>query len=174
MTRLVPQNSQKVKLPIHRKQFNCAMVDGKISHSSDKPMELTHKHLILRGEVADTPLLRDLQFLRNWTESLIEAISMEILIPPAAAYCDKVRNRGATVMAGLTTSSMTLHIWDDADPPVIQFDLYSCQNFSIDDVLSKINVFSLGRYEYYLLNRDHFMSHTAKIGLYPESRTASI
>jgi S-adenosylmethionine/arginine decarboxylase-like enzyme len=163
-----------MKLLIHRKPFNCAMVDEKISHSSNKPMELTHKHLILRGEVADTPLLQDLQFLRNWTESLIEVVGMEILIPPVAAYCDKVRNRGATVLAGLTTSSITLHIWDDADPPVIQFDLYSCAPFVIDDVLSKINVFSLGRYEYYLLNRDQFMSHSARIGLYPESRSVPI
>lgn len=129
-------------------------------------MELTHKHLIFRGEVANTSLLQDLQFLRNWTSSLIEFIGMETLIAPQAAYCDKINNRGATVIAGLTTSSLTIHIWDDADPAVLQFDLYSCKEFVIEDVLSKINVFSLSRYEYYLLNRDQFMSHTKKIGLY--------
>lgn len=150
------------------------MVSEKFTHSLTAPMELTHKHLILRGEVANTPLLQDLHFLRSWTSSLIEAIGMEILIPPQAAYCDKVNNRGATVLAGLTTSSLTLHIWDDTDPAVLQFDLYSCKSFLIDDVLSKINVFSLGRYEYYLLNRDQYMSHTQRIGLYPESRSVPI
>ena len=149
------------------------MVGEKFSHLSDIP-PMKYKHLILRGEVKNSLLLKDLHFLRSWAHDLVELIGMELLVLPQAAYCDNVNRRRASLFAILTNSHLSLHISDDSDPAMIDFDLCSSAPFLIDDVLSKINVFSLGRYEYYLLNRDHFMSHTAKIGLYPESRTASI
>ena len=153
------------------------MVDGNLSHSTTRPMiqePLEHRHLIVRAEVKNTPLLQDLQFIRNWIESLVDKIGMELLIPPQAAYCDKQKNRGVTALAGLTTSSLSLHIWDEVDPAIVQFDLYSCRSFILDDVLSEMNRFHLGRYEYYLLDRSACMMHIHKMGDYAADRVVPL
>ena len=79
-------------------------------------MELEHKHLIVKAEVAGTPLLQDLKFIEDWMRRLIHDIGMVILIEPQVAYCDQENNKGVTAIAALTTSSCSLHIWDEALP----------------------------------------------------------
>ena len=106
---------------------------------------LHHEHLLLRCQVKNTNLVRDLHFIRNWMSSLIESIGMTVLIPPLAKYCDLPNNKGVTALAGLTTSHLAIHFWDE-DPnqdAMIQFDCYSCSTFSIHNVLAQINVFTI-------------------------------
>lgn len=125
---------------------------------------LEHQHLIIRAEVSSSPKLQDLKFIENWMTRLIEKIGMEILIEPKAVYCDQKNNRGVTAIAALSTSSTTLHIWDEEAPYFLQFDLYSCKNFDIDHVLDSIDEFGMTHYEYYMLNRDMPFSHEHVVG----------
>lgn len=125
---------------------------------------LEHKHFIVRAEVKNTPLLQDLSFIENWMSELIEEIGMVVLIEPQAVYCDKINNRGVTAIAALSTSSTTLHIWDEVDPAVIQFDLYSCKSFDKNSVLTAINAFGLMNYEYYIIDREGQFSHIHESG----------
>jgi len=106
---------------------------------------LEHEHLLLRCQVKNTSKVRDLHFIRNWMTSLIESIGMTVLIPPLAKYCDLPNNKGVTALAGLTTSHLAIHFWDE-NPDLdatIQFDCYSCQTFSIQTVLDQLNVFTI-------------------------------
>jgi len=126
---------------------------------------LEHKHFIVRAEVKYTPQLQDIKYIQKWMKSLIECIGMEILIKPKAVYCDKENNRGITCIAALSTSSCALHVWDDVDPCVLQFDLYSCKGFKEAYVLSMINnSFGLINYEYYMIDRDALFEHTYSSG----------
>ena len=122
-------------------------------------MNLEHKHLIVRAEVAGTPKLQDISFVEDWMSRLIKSVGMVTLIEPKAVYCDKENNRGITAIAALTTSSTTLHIWDEKPPCYLQFDLYSCKSFDYEHVLHAINEFGMTRYEYYMLNRETPFSH---------------
>lgn len=122
-------------------------------------MNLEHKHLIVRAEVAGTPKLQDIPFVEDWMSRLIESVGMVTLIEPKAVYCDQENNRGITAIAALTTSSTTLHIWDEVPPCYLQFDLYSCKSFDYEIVLHAINEFGMTRYELMLINRDTPFSH---------------
>lgn len=64
---------------------------------------------------------------------------MEVLYPPKAVYCDKKGNEGLTAFCIITTSHIALHSWETRDPNLVQLDIYSCKNFSIDLVLSEID-----------------------------------
>ena len=125
-------------------------------------MELEHKHLIVKAEVAGTPLLQDLKFIEDWMRRLIHDVGMVILIEPQVAYCDQENNKGVTAIAALTTSSCSLHIWDEALPPYVQFDLYSCKDFDVDDVLNALKEFGMTRYEYIFIDRETFKHIHAK------------
>ena len=122
-------------------------------------MELEHKHFIVRAEVAGTPKLQDIPFVEDWMSRLIKSVGMVTLIEPKAVYCDQENNRGITAIAALTTSSTTLHIWDEELPCYLQFDLYSCKSFDYEIVLEAINEFGMTRYEFMLINRDSPFSH---------------
>lgn len=53
---------------------------------------------------------------------------------PIAWYCDEEGNEGMTASAILTTSHVAFHVWDNLEVPEIHFDLYSCSDFSAEEV----------------------------------------
>jgi len=100
---------------------------------------LEHKHYIIRASVKHTKALQDLELIEEWMKELIHSIDMKILIDPVAVYCDKENNKGVTAIAAIETSHLALHIWDEVDPAVMQFDLYSCKQFDESIVLQSID-----------------------------------
>ncbi len=114
-----------------------------------------HKHLIVRAEVGNPPLANDCDAVCAWMSKLIRDIGMKELASPRARYCPVEGNRGLTADAIIETSHCCLHSWDECTPAVLQFDLYTCSDLDVQQVLDSLGRFSPSRVEYKFLDREH-------------------
>ena len=94
-----------------------------------------HKHLIIRAEV-NHPITSEKE-LRKWLRNLVKKIDMKIIKGPYAAYVSKEGNRGLTGIVMIETSHISIHIWDEESPALVQCDVYSCAEFSSNEVLAE-------------------------------------
>jgi len=114
---------------------------------------LVHKHLIIRAEVKKPPT--DEMELKHWFEEFIRSINMKIFMGPYVKYCKMPGNRGITAVAIIETSHIAMHIWDEPKPALMQFDVYSCGEFDVEDICEKIREdFDVTKIEYKYLNRE--------------------
>lgn len=91
-----------------------------------------------------------IQFLQN----LVDQIDMKIIKGPFASYVDKEGNRGLTAIVMIETSHIAFHIWDELDPALLQFDLYTCGSLDTDTVLNMIkDTFETVELDYQLIDR---------------------
>ena len=115
---------------------------------------LYHKHLLVNAKITK-PLQNEnegSEFLRN----LVNKIDMKILQGPFATYLDVPNNRGLTAIVLIETSHIAFHIWDESDPALLQFDLYTCGPLKHRDVLDVINEqFEPTFLEYVLFDRQN-------------------
>ena len=113
-----------------------------------------HKHLLINAKVKD-PINSEeagIEFLRN----LVNQIDMKIIKGPFASYVDKDGNRGLTAIVMIETSHIAFHIWDEVDPALIQFDLYTCGRLELDKVISIFkDTFNLVEMDYVLFDREN-------------------
>ena len=115
---------------------------------------LVHKHLIIRAEAVSPPM--DEEFLRRWLEKFISDIGMKVMMGPYVKYSNMVGNRGITGAAIIETSHIVMHVWDEPNPALLQFDVYSCGNFDPEEICKKIKRdFSTIKIEYKFLDREH-------------------
>ena len=115
---------------------------------------LVHKHLIVRAEVYRPPM--DEEFLRRWLNEFIEEIGMKVMMGPYVKYSNMVGNRGITGAAIIETSHIVMHVWDEPDPALLQFDVYSCGEFDPIKICEKIKKdFNTTKIEYKFLDREH-------------------
>ena len=110
-----------------------------------------HKHLIIRAEVISP--LTDERTVRRWLRNLVEKIDMNIIKGPYAAYVSKEGNRGVTGVVMIETSHISIHIWDEIKPALVQCDVYSCAEFSSNEVLANFMIMEPTKIEYMLLDR---------------------
>ena len=91
----------------------------------------------------------------EWMQSLVDSINMKTIQGPYASYVTKDGNRGLTCVVMIETSHIALHVWDEPDPAAIQFDLYTCGELPIQDVINNLES-SLGlfNYKYLVLERE--------------------
>ena len=94
-----------------------------------------HKHLIIRAEV-NHPITSEKE-LKKWLKTLVKKIDMKIIKGPYAAYVSKEGNRGLTGIVMIETSHISIHIWDEESPALVQCDVYSCAEFSSNEVLAE-------------------------------------
>ena len=94
-----------------------------------------HKHLIIRAEVR-YPITSERE-LKKWLRNLVKKIDMKIIKGPYAAYVSKAGNRGLTGIVMIETSHISIHIWDEESPALVQCDVYSCAEFSSNEVLAE-------------------------------------
>ena len=95
---------------------------------------LVHKHLIIRAEAIRPPV--DEEQLQNWLIEFIESINI-------------------TGVAVIETSHIVMHVWDEPNPALMQFDVYSCGDFNHTDICKKImEDFDIHKIEYKYLNRE--------------------
>lgn len=115
---------------------------------------LYHKHLLINAKITK-PLQNEtegIEFLRN----LVNKIDMKVLQGPFATYLDTPQNRGLTAIVLIETSHIAFHIWDESDPALLQFDLYTCGSLNHQDVLNVINQqFEPVFIEYVLFDREN-------------------
>ena len=74
---------------------------------------------------------------------------------PYVKYCDTPGNRGITGVAVIETSHIALHVWDETEPAIMQFDVYSCSEFDPYKIADKLQAdFDVVKLDYKYLNRE--------------------
>ncbi len=92
-----------------------------------------HKHLLVNAKVKN-PMQSEQEGI-DFLNSLVEQIDMKIIKGPFASYVDKDGNKGLTAVVMIETSHIAFHIWDEVDPGLVQFDLYTCGKLNLEKVL---------------------------------------
>lgn len=115
-----------------------------------------HKHLLLNARV-NSPIRTEeegVAFLQN----LVEKIDMKIIKGPFAKFVDNDSegNSGLTAIVMIETSHIAFHIWDQVDPGLLQFDLYTCGKLDLEKVLGLIKErFDIISMDYVLFDREN-------------------
>jgi S-adenosylmethionine/arginine decarboxylase-like enzyme len=115
-------------------------------------MALVHKHLIIRAEVDAAP--RDEEWTIDWLRNVVYKLDMKVCAGPIAKYVDVPGNRGLTAVVIIETSHIAIHCWDEFNPNLIQFDVYSCGEFDPQIILEELEQFGLHKVEYKFLDRE--------------------
>lgn len=100
----------------------------------------------------------DCNKVSEFMKGMVKHVRMKIMVDPITAWCDDLGNEGITSTVILTTSHCTMHIWNIPEPGYskMQFDLYSCAPFEVDEVMAFINShFSVVSAGYKFLDREH-------------------
>ena len=112
-----------------------------------------HKHILVRGYCGNPP--KDGQIVYYWLKEFVEKIGMKIIRGPFSAYVDAEGNRGMTAVVMIETSHIAFHVWDESDPSLVQFDLYTCSELNTSVVLQEVEkFFNMTQYEYLLYDRE--------------------
>jgi S-adenosylmethionine/arginine decarboxylase-like enzyme len=115
---------------------------------------LFHKHLLINARVKD-PMNSETEAVA-FLEKLVERIDMKIIKGPFASYVDKPGNRGLTAIVMIETSHIAFHIWDEEDPGLMQFDLYTCGELDLPKVLLTLGEdFNIISMDYNLFDREN-------------------
>ena len=117
-----------------------------------------HKHLIIRAEV-NHPITSEKE-LKKWLRNLVKKIDMKIIKGPYAAYVSKEGNRGLTGIVMIETSHISIHIWDEESPALVHCDVYSCAEFSSNEVLAEFVPMDVTKIDHILLNRKNELEIT--------------
>ena len=117
-----------------------------------------HKHLIIRAEV-NRPLVTE-KSVKQWLRNLVKKIDMNIIKGPYAAYVSKEGNRGITGVVMIETSHISIHIWDEDKPALVQCDVYSCAEFSSNEVLAEFIPMDVVTIDQMQLNRANTLEIT--------------
>tara|TARA_B100000586_G_C19840185_1_gene314212 strand:+ start:89 stop:469 length:381 start_codon:yes stop_codon:yes gene_type:complete len=110
-----------------------------------------HKHLIIRAEV-NRPITSEKE-LKQWLRKLVKKIDMKIIKGPYTAYVSKEGNRGITGVVMIETSHIAIHVWDETNPALVQCDVYSCANFSSNEVLAEFVNMEIVKIDHMMLDR---------------------
>ena len=110
-----------------------------------------HKHLIIRAEV-NHPITSEKE-LKRWLRKLVKKIDMNIIKGPYTAYVSKEGNRGITGVVMIETSHIAIHVWDETNPALVQCDVYSCANFSSNEVLAEFVNMEIVKIDHMMLDR---------------------
>lgn len=111
-----------------------------------------HNHLLINGVTSNPP--KDEVYIKAWLRDLVVQIGMKITMGPLSFYVNKEGNKGLTAIVGIETSHIAVHIWDEYEPGLIQFDLYTCSFLPLDAVLRNLEEhLGLTDYQYIVLER---------------------
>ena len=115
-----------------------------------------HKHLIIRAEVKH-PITSEWE-LRKWLKNLVKIIDMKIVGGPYTAYVTKEGNRGITGVVMIETSHISIHIWDEERPSLVQCDVYSCAEFQQGEVIMHLGIMKPKKIDYMMVDRSEEIS----------------
>ena len=119
-----------------------------------------HKHLLIRAEVI-RPITSEKE-IKKWLRNLVKKIDMKIIKGPYASYVSKEGNRGITAIVMIETSHIAVHIWDEQVPSLVQCDVYSCAEFSSNEVLIEFATMEPTKIEHMLLDRAEEIKTTSQ------------
>lgn len=112
-----------------------------------------HLHLLVKGNIKTPPQTEKL--LNIWFGQLVNNVGMKVVAGPTSVYVNEPGNEGITGTVTLATSHASIHVWDMDNPPMFQFDLYSCSEFTAKQVLKHIDDwFGLLEAHYQMIDRN--------------------
>ena len=112
-----------------------------------------HLHLLVKGYVKNPP--RSEEILNNWFKELVDKVRMKVVAGPTSVYVNEPGNEGITGTVTLATSHASIHIWDSLELPMIQFDIYSCKCFELEQVMECFKPFGLTKAEWIMIDRNN-------------------
>jgi len=113
---------------------------------------IQHKHLLVRAEVNNP--IKEEKVLKKWLRDLVKLIDMKIIKGPFASYVNNIGNRGITGFVMIETSHIAIHIWDEQEPALVQFDVYSCADFDAPTVKQHLHMMEPVNIAYTLFDRE--------------------
>ena len=114
-----------------------------------------HQHLLVKGKMLNPP--KTVEELNDWLTRLVKKVRMEVLHGPFSVRVDDVPgNEGITGVVVLATSHSSIHVWDALEIAEFHFDLYSCTEFSSNEVREHLNEFKLVECEWMFVDRNEF------------------
>jgi S-adenosylmethionine/arginine decarboxylase-like enzyme len=112
-----------------------------------------HLHLLVKGYITNPP--KSEEVLNQWFRELVNKVGMVVVAGPTSVYVNELGNEGITGTVTLATSHASIHVWDAIHPSMFQFDLYSCSEFTPEQVLNHINEhFNLQSATYQFIDRN--------------------
>jgi S-adenosylmethionine/arginine decarboxylase-like enzyme len=112
-----------------------------------------HLHLLVKGYITNPP--KSEEILNQWFRELVNKVGMVVVAGPTSVYVNELGNEGITGTVTLATSHASIHVWDAIHPSMFQFDLYSCSEFTPEQVLNHINEhFDLQSATYQFIDRN--------------------
>jgi S-adenosylmethionine/arginine decarboxylase-like enzyme len=112
-----------------------------------------HLHLLVKGYISNPP--KSEEVLNQWFRELVNKVGMVVVAGPTSVYVNELGNEGITGTVTLATSHASIHVWDAIHPSMFQFDLYSCSDFTPEQVLNHINEhFNLQSATYQFIDRN--------------------
>lgn len=109
--------------------------------------------------------LTDAKVAIDWMKSLVDSIGMKIVQGPFASYVEKEGNRGLTIATIIETSHIAMHVWDEPDPALVQFDLYTCSTLDVEMILKNLQD-NLGLFNYETM----VIERATKFNVIPEDK----
>lgn len=112
-----------------------------------------HLHLLIKATCKNPAT--EVEQLNNWFKRLVEKVRMVVVAGPTSVYVHEEGNEGLTGTVTLATSHASIHIWEKSEPSMLQFDLYSCSCFTVEEVLEHLDEFDLIDVEYLFIDRNN-------------------
>ena len=111
-----------------------------------------HQHLLLKCLVKNPPKKEEV--LNDWFVNLVETVGMKVVAGPTSVYVSEPGNEGLTGTVTLATSHASIHIWDGIEIPMLQFDIYSCKCFTLEQVMDCFKPWGLIKAEWVMIDRN--------------------
>jgi S-adenosylmethionine/arginine decarboxylase-like enzyme len=115
-----------------------------------------HKHLLINAKVSKP--MREEQEAIDFLTNLVNRIDMKIIKGPFAKFIDNDAegNSGLTAIVMIETSHIAFHIWDQVEPGLLQFDLYTCGKLDLAEVMKALReAFDIVSLKYVLYDREN-------------------
>lgn len=111
-----------------------------------------HQHLLVKCWVENPPTSEEI--LNKWFIDLVYTVGMVVVAGPTSVYVNELGNEGLTGTVTLATSHASIHIWDKSNPSLVQFDIYSCKVFKLEDVMECFKPWGLIKSEWIMIDRN--------------------